>query len=1630
MDVEKRTTIVAGMNAEPMKQGLREIATEAQKTTTQLTQDAAAMGRSLLDSTKGFDALQRKWVDGYKDAMTYVQALQTLTNAQKNGRDSLGSYQTILNEINRSFGVTGTAALDAGNKMLTAGKDVAQYKEGLQELITTMRQVTQASTATQASIDATSQRMRSQTQVNQFAGVRPNYQNQAQRQRDLEAAFGPVLQQEADQDRRAAMSAYLARNRVGMPSQFGVQAAPTAAEHAARQGDLQDAFGTQMQQRMDAARSKYDDVFRASKQYEKALNELNAEHQRGDIDQKTYGTGLDRLNQQFAAHGQALHQMAGGTGQEQFAMRQLGVQAIQTFQGFATGQPILMTLIQQGHQVLDVMLSAGVSFSKLGSAIGSTFSTLWSWMQRNPFSLFVAGAAAAAAAIAALIVSSERFTSRMLEQQNVLRGVGTDFVARQQMGEAAARHLAATTPLGYSEASAAMAQITANPAFQGTQMQGERLVKLAHEVSVGMGTTLPDALKLVVRGFDDASGAAQQFVDKGLGQSQGLTQAWVDSLKLMNRPDAFAALSDMLGRVFRGGVDNVSYLTAAWRRFTENLSADHSIIRGIGTAFAYALGGALNLVNLLLEGFQKLRDYTPNLPESIRQHRLVIGNVRAPGDTPGTGVGETDAGKIAEAAKLSGQALQRQIDENRAAQMVVTVGALAADRQAAAAMGRGDAAGFEANTKAAAEYRETLLSLQGAATDLITPQQQLARSLTDTLKPLQAQAGAARDLAEIQNQFALAARKAPTPNVVDQQAQAAALAARQLQLTTQANDEVEALNRQTAAQQAQTAAIGQGGVAMDHATNLAQAQIDVLRTAQQTDEEYTRQVRLRTAALDADSAAKRANTAATSTDTMRNEIELLRIETAMVNADAGARAAALAVERQRQQLKLLPGQTANAGEQAAIDAAADVSRAKDRLAVTQAIEEAKIRASFAARIAAAEADGADAVTKLTMEMETLIARTKSVADYATAGVRAWEAQSKAIGELVAKLRDLNLENQKSAQLTEAKLRGPAAYGEELVRQKTDELLRGSPLQRAAPQLPNMPALPGAYPGALPAGTTSGGIPTISVGGVTAVPVSVVGGGAVPGGAAAAPGAGGLSLSSISGGGLSASVAKDAAARFQGLLDDLTAAGVQIKSLGGYANRNIAGTNTPSLHASGQAIDINASTNQQGLNLPSDMPPALATALANKWGLTWGGNWTGATRDPMHFEIHGAMAQTGAGGAPGATPNAMTPEIAKAFEDNARRTAQASIFEPVRARLADEALAGQEQARIQQAAAEAIGRTNAQQQKAIELTQRQIQLEKDLELARTDDAKAFVLANDQVLRQQIEQRAKLGDSTERAKAAFSEVENFADRAFSTVGDAITGSFQKGADAGEIWKNAMTSILNDVMKEFIKLAIINPLKNALFNSNNPTDADLGGVFGKLFGGNSSSGKGSGGGIGGGGTSDIFGKAINSIMGKGFFEGGGLFGSLFGGGGGFGAAGSMPFGMGSGGLSAGADGSLYGSGGIFHQGGVVGLDAVPSRLMPSNAFALAPHLQRGFANDEFAAVLHRSERVLTANQNNRLESVLGRVASGDHGGRGGGGGGGPAVVMNISTPDADSFRSSQHQINTRAVAALNRSQQRSRT
>lgn len=91
-------------------------------------------------------------------------------------------------------------------------------------------------------------------------------------------------------------------------------------------------------------------------------------------------------------------------------------------------------------------------------------------------------------------------------------------------------------------------------------------------------------------------------------------------------------------------------------------------------------------------------------------------------------------------------------------------------------------------------------------------------------------------------------------------------------------------------------------------------------------------------------------------------------------------------------------------------------------------------------------------------------------------------------------------------------------------------------------------------------------------------------------------------------------------RFQGFVNDLEGAGYSINkgSSYGYSYRNIAGTNTLSNHAFGDAIDINPSANPRlGGPFKSDLPTDVGD-IAAKNGLKWGGVWSNP--DPMHFEV--------------------------------------------------------------------------------------------------------------------------------------------------------------------------------------------------------------------------------------------------------------------------------------------------------------------------------------------------------------------------------------------------------------------------
>ena len=122
--------------------------------------------------------------------------------------------------------------------------------------------------------------------------------------------------------------------------------------------------------------------------------------------------------------------------------------------------------------------------------------------------------------------------------------------------------------------------------------------------------------------------------------------------------------------------------------------------------------------------------------------------------------------------------------------------------------------------------------------------------------------------------------------------------------------------------------------------------------------------------------------------------------------------------------------------------------------------------------------------------------------------------------------------------------------------------------------------------------------------------------------------------------------------------------------------------------------------------------------------------------------------------------------------------------------------------------------------------------------------------------------------------------------------------------------------------------------------------------------------------------------------------------------------------GGGNGGLLGGLFGGGGglfagIFHQGGVAGGPA-QQRLVPAFAFAGAPRFHdgglAGLRADEVPAILQRGEMVLSRAQLAAIGAARETRPPVN-------------VVMNISTPDAGSFRYAQGQIAADAARAMER-------
>ena len=182
----------------------------------------------------------------------------------------------------------------------------------------------------------------------------------------------------------------------------------------------------------------------------------------------------------------------------------------------------------------------------------------------------------------------------------------------------------------------------------------------------------------------------------------------------------------------------------------------------------------------------------------------------------------------------------------------------------------------------------------------------------------------------------------------------------------------------------------------------------------------------------------------------------------------------------------------------------------------------------------------------------------------------------------------------------------------------------------------------------------------------------------------------------------------------------------------------------------------------------------------------------------------------------------------------------------------------------------------------------------------------------------QQRVAAEQALSSTRANYNELQSFGSNTFDRLGSSMTSAFTSGANAAKSFSDIAKSVLTDVAQEFEKLAVLNPIKNAIFGGNSPTLSSAGGLLGSLLG------------MGGTAAATASASAITS------------------------QAGTTGVGV------------LAGLGGLYHSGGIVGYEPTSMRMVDPSVFYGAPRMHTGgIAGGEVPAVLQAGEGVFTQGQ-----------------------------------------------------------------
>jgi len=282
-----------------------------------------------------------------------------------------------------------------------------------------------------------------------------------------------------------------------------------------------------------------------------------------------------------------------------------------------SGGGLFRPLLQQAPQAVDAVGGVGKSFSLL---------------RQNAVPLLAGGALAlVAGGLAEVTLAAERQQRAVNGLGPQLQGAQRDYMGAAREISAAAHTLGETTALGTDEARTALTRLAQVPGFQATRENLVEMGKLARDLGARFGEDVTQGATRAAEALRDPAAAARRYFEEGAEGIRGFDGDFIRHVQaLQSSGRAWEAANAVAARL-RENLDAkpATAFEAAWNKLNNELTrtgnAAQGASDGLGQAIAGALATVISKAADAVRGLRDLRDGWLNLPESLKQGRMVFG---------------------------------------------------------------------------------------------------------------------------------------------------------------------------------------------------------------------------------------------------------------------------------------------------------------------------------------------------------------------------------------------------------------------------------------------------------------------------------------------------------------------------------------------------------------------------------------------------------------------------------------------------------------------------------------------------------------------------------------------------------------------------------------------------------------------------------------------------------------------------------------------------------------------------------------------------------------------------------------------------------------------------------------------